>query len=720
MKAKCLLLALCVGCSSPSTENEQRSTPNTSSGQQAVQIDSQTGVPYATTFQFPLDGFDASDFGFSFGGINDHFCLSSHKGECLSYGAHLGRDSQVKKTPVGTPVYAPADGIVRISTTENFGAYGSDSSSNPDYRGCLILLEHEFLSGQSVLSLLGHIQCEANVSYDTTKQTGNPSIGTIVRRGQYLGHVAHYWSGSDKSTDWHHLHWGMRKGPYVVTQKSDFVVGYALPSTFHYNVTTHAKEHETWLDPFVIVAAYGDPEYMAGTDVRFHPPGSLLKDSVGQLFVVKDDTHLAPLTDSVAISDRYDVAHAVLVTDQELSCYTMTDPVSSQGAVLLYRRLNTSTVVMASLSTLQRQDFVRWEALLSWGFTASDVQTDPAVSLASEALYVQSEQKKLRPGSLVKADNASEVCIVRPDGKRQPIASADVFEALGYVWEQVYSIPAEVLEVTAGERLPQSITWQNIHTCAVPTTCTGGKNCGGGADPCSLLSCPQGSTCSLNADGKASCSIQTPQTCTGECIGGVSEACIACPGVQGTRTCSTVDCQWSACYKPSVAEECTDGIDNDCNGVIDCHDPACASHSACLPESKPDPNIDTSEMFALRLQYSGEKMIGSIVVNAWWQPPAQAPRVWAAVTECSDVITGDGLLDCVIMLPHGTTSFEFQLDLPNGGYWGDTSCYVKGGCGKTNGVVTLSSAITGQSLSYEMIPNVPGEPYLKGHVSFIP
>jgi hypothetical protein len=142
--------------------------------------------------------------------------------------------------------------------------------------------------------------------------------------------------------------------------------------------------------------------------------------------------------------------------------------------------------------------------------------------------------------------------------------------------------------------------------------------------------------------------------------------------------------------------------------------------TVCMSDPKPHPNPLPTDVFSLRLQYVGEKMAGSIVLRAWWQPPMDAPRAWAAVTECIDTLPGDGLLDCTIALPHGTTSFEFQLDLPNGGYWGDTSCYVKGGCGQPNGVVTLSQADTAQSLSYEMIPNVPGEPYLKGHVSWIP
>lgn len=714
-------LFCCLSCSSSSEEETVQAGQQTYSD--ALRLDPQTGIPYATVFQFPLAGFDASDFGFGFGGLNDHFCLSSSHGECLAYGAHLGRDSQVKKTPVGTPVFSPADGIVRLTTSESFGGYGSDSRENSSYAGCLILIEHEFANGQPIVSLLGHVQCEGATPYDPDAQRGNPRIGNLVRRGQYIGHVASYWSGSTKSVDWHHLHWGMRKGPYDAKQKTAFVEGYALPSSFRFNAMTHAKEHDTWVDPFVIVAANGDPGQMAAMDVRFHPPGSLLVNEQGAYFLVQTETQIAALSDSVALSDRYDVVHAVRVSDQELACYSLGQPLVSQGSVLLYRRPNTSTVVFASKADLQRQDFIRWEALLSWGFTADDVQLDIATALAAEVVYVpQSGFKRMRPGSLVKAETSSEVCVVRPDGFRQPIASADVFEALGFSWEQVYVLPEQVLDAVAGVRLNEAITWQQIHICAWKAPCSDGKNCGGGADPCSLFSCPMGSLCVLSMDGKPYCQLSTPSqpVCMGECIAGLSEPCTACVGVQGVRTCSTVTCQWSACQKPAVAEQCADEIDNDCNGLVDCLDPACVMQSVCMPDPNPYPNPLPTDAFPLRLQYVGEKMAGSIVLRAWWQPPMDAPRAWAAVTECIDTLPGDGLLDCTIALPHGTTSFEFQLDLPNGGYWGDTSCYVKGGCGQPNGVVTLSRADTAESVSYELIPNVPGEPYLKGHVSWIP
>lgn len=723
------LCLLVFGCQ---TDSSSEPSSPASSDSSALQIDPVTGVPYAKTFQIPLQGFDASDFGFGFGSINDHFCLASSQGECVMFGAHLGRDTQVKRTPVGTPVFAPADGIVRISTDERFGGFGSDSAKNPFFKGCLLLLEHEFLNGQAIVSLLGHVQCEKTKAYDEKAQQGNPAVGTIVRRGQYVAHVASYWTGATTGTDWHHLHWAMRKGPYVATQQAEFVSGYALPNEFRFNALTHAKEHPIWIDPFVVVAASGDPQQVAENGVRHHPAGSLLQNADGELYVVTDDSHVAKISPAIAVSDRYDAAHAVTVSDAELACYAFAPNVSSVGKVMLYKHAGSSAVAVANLATLQRQDFLRWEALLSWGFTNDDIQMDASKALVADTVYAPQGFRGLRPGSLVKSDDAAEVCIVRPDGVRQPIASADVFEALGYAWEQVYSVPSAVLDTVAGFRSSQVITWESIHTCAVSSACPGGSsNCGGGSDPCSVLSCPSSSICELLPDGKAHCVNSSSPICQGECTAGVSESCTACPGVLGMRTCSTTTCTWSPCQKPAVPELCTDGIDNDCNGVLDCQDPACTVFcQGSGGMSAPGGSAGMGGMggiasamgtgFPLRVHYVGDAYPGSIVMNAWWQPPADFPRVWGAVSACTDPVSGDGKLDCVLSLPHGTTSFEFQFDLPNGGYWGDVSCFPKGGCGSTNGTVTLQHAETGEAVAYELLPNTPGEPYLKGRVALFP
>jgi MYXO-CTERM domain-containing protein len=78
---------------------------------------------------------------------------------------------------------------------------------------------------------------------------------------------------------------------------------------------------------------------------------------------------------------------------------------------------------------------------------------------------------------------------------------------------------------------------------------------------------------------------QCAPTSTGACVGNSTGACNP-----GTRTCSA-DGTWGSCagVVTPVAENCGNGIDDDCDGLVDCADPDCASACAVGPEPGPGP-----------------------------------------------------------------------------------------------------------------------------------
>ncbi len=464
------------------------------SDQSGVKIDPQTGIPYAITFQYPIDGFDSSDFGFGFGSENTRFCLEYKSGACMSYGYHLARDTSVAKTPYQTPVVAPADGIVRLTTNATYGGYGSDTQANLQYKGCLILLEHEFANGQRVTTLLGHVMCESQTTYDAVAHTGNPAVGEIVQRGQYLGHVNHYWAGSGQDNDWHHLHWGMRKGSFQANNVGPFIKGYAKKGDFTVDSATGVWTHPDWLDPFVVVIANGDPAAQASANVRHHPSGSLLEDEQGMFWYVSKETEIAHVPAAVMTSDRYNTSRAIRVSSEEINCYAKVPDLVSVGPVVLYQRPGMSTVVMAYKNTQTRYDVIRWEALLSWGFGAVDVSQNLAVATFYETNYFSKGYRLLRPGTLVKADEEAEVAIITAEQTRRPIISGEAFEEAGFQWEHVVSIPASVLTAVAGPRENVMIDLPSLHACAVLPDCPGGgANCGGGGVPDDSENPPEGS-----------------------------------------------------------------------------------------------------------------------------------------------------------------------------------------------------------------------------------
>jgi hypothetical protein len=487
--ATVVILAGCQGEDLTPNRSNSESGETNAVAKSPLQIDSATGIPIATSFGYPFVGASESDFGFCFGGTNGSF-----PGE-----AHLGCDTLIEKTPYGKVVVAPADGVVRITTdladssgVIGFGAYGSDNQNNPKYKGCLIVLEHAVQGGsQFVTDLIGHVQCESTSSYDVDLKRGNPPRGTIVRKGQYIGHVNHYWHGSGTSSDWHHIHFGIRRGRFSspsYTRNStllSYVRGYAARSAFTYDTTTKRYRHKTWLDPIEFVEGHSDPATSPQPIVR-HPSGSILIDPSGAYWQVVSDTEIASIPKAVFTADRYDPSGAVAVSADEIACYTKKSAIESLGPWTIYRRPFTSTVAIAYDKRGERFYFIRWEAFTSWGFAESDIQGNPISNGLTaeyyESFYNPEGYRLLRPGTLVKGDAESEVAIVSIKQTRIPIASGDVFERLGFNWSRVVTIPQSVLDQVAGSRESSLFSQEKMTTCAVPPPCPGGGVCGGGGE----------------------------------------------------------------------------------------------------------------------------------------------------------------------------------------------------------------------------------------------
>lgn len=660
-----VLVTILASCGNP--YDQRIAVEAVASDRGGLRIDPATGIPYAVTFQHPIVGFDHADYGFGFGLVNNAFCEKrASDGSCAAYGHHLGRDTVVRNTPVGTEIVAPADGIVRVTTDVTFGALGSSNRANPDYQGCAIVLEHLLNNGQAVTTLLEHVRCEAWEEYDPHARRGNPPVGTIVRRGQYVAHIWHYWPYADTSVDWHHLHWGMRKGRFEAPANSHgqlvpYIQGYAPRTEFTIDPSTGALVHPVWLDPLLVLAANGDPVAQASADVRFHPSGSLLQDLGGQYWFVQNDTEIVSISPGVFVSDRHDPDAAVRVSDEEVSCYRHVGSMPALGQVTLYVRPGTNTVVMAYDQSWERYDVIRWEALLSWGYGEADISSQPSAPFY-ESSYLSRGFRLLRPGTLVKADEQSEVAIVTAQQTRLPIASGDVFERAGFAWQRIVSIPLSVLDQVAGPREARVLAMDDLRVCAVPPACpSGSASCGGGA--------PSG------------------------CAPGDIATCWCSTGNQGTQSCVSDGSRFSECVCPS-----SDAVGGSGGGV---------DADAGNPEG--------SGNDVLHLRYESP-IAGELTIQGWWQHPDGSTRSWGVIP-CSDTNETDALLECDVSVPSGAPIFEFQIYLPGPKYWGDQSC-DSGGCNQPLGTVLLIK--NGNVVPYAFAPNSIGPPYYNGRLMPVP
>ncbi len=82
------------------------------------------------------------------------------------------------------------------------------------------------------------------------------------------------------------------------------------------------------------------------------------------------------------------------------------------------------------------------------------------------------------------------------------------------------------------------------------------------------------------------CAPDAFQTCTGNAAGACNP---------GSRTCSSTG-TWGACIGvvTPVSEVCGDGIDNDCDGLVDCADPDCAAVCGVGAEPAPEPRPEAA------------------------------------------------------------------------------------------------------------------------------
>ncbi|MHB8790139.1 MAG: MopE-related protein [Desulfobulbaceae bacterium] len=140
----------------------------------------------------------------------------------------------------------------------------------------------------------------------------------------------------------------------------------------------------------------------------------------------------------------------------------------------------------------------------------------------------------------------------------------------------------------------------------------------------------------------------------------------------GGGTCGQVDCNdANAAVSPAATENCTDGIDNNCNGLIDAQDPAAVG----CPASAPNINLSPATLIF------GSALIGDSL---------------ARNTVIQNLGTADLVVDSIS--PAGGTSTEFSITapgtpfaIPAGGSRTVTVTYQPVDGGTDNGGLVISS-----------------------------
>lgn len=508
-------------------------------------------------------------------------------------GNHLGRDIRLTE---GTPIHPIACGTVRIYRPAN--GYGT----------LAVVIEHQLPHSLNVTNGMGELVSVTNFLsiYGHLRTTSSRNGGTVlgVRVGDRVGPddvIGFVQNDAENGDGAEHLHLGIRLQSSGDAQRTEL--------NWFRGYDTTPSQRRFFADPQSFL-----PTLMrAQAPVRWHPPGTVMVSSTDpSRFWVLDEADVIHGMDASALHRERLEEMVVRVDPEEIACYAVGAPYHSfltTDDVHVYRFGTLPTVYEINLTRREMWAFVDYHAFQSWGWRDEDVLHDratPEFAAFSDRLIYQG-MRQMREGSLVKGTHQSEVSVVSSD-RRLPIADWQTFLSLGYRNDRIVEIDDTVLDAVAFPRGPL-ITAEATTTCQHPALCLNGRcdagrtgggigdeldgGAGGFLDRMEPLGADVTTVpdVAMREDQQV---VSVAETCNGlddDGNGRVDEifmcplntrgsSCITLCGSNGLRRCMAPRCEWSALCEP-YSETCDNTIDDDCNGLVDCADPACLVHTSC-------------------------------------------------------------------------------------------------------------------------------------------
>ena len=406
-------------------------------------------LPVNYYFLFPLqtNWWDIS--GFAFGGSNAAFG-----------GRHVAVDTKVALTPTGTPVFAPCSGRVVISDNQNYGGYGADSAANPNYRGYLVLIECRLREENYITVVLGHLKSGSR-DYDQNAHRGLVPVEWNIKAGEYVGQVADYWHGSGFTTNWHHLHFGIRLGRYDVNNQAQYVRGYESSGWT-------GDDHESWVNPTEFVLSHQ-------SDITWHVNGTLTQ-VYGQSEIYQIiDGRLWHIVDGDVFAAHNFAGHkVVLITQEEFNCYERDQTgvdwapwrrlVQSGGKYYMHEKRCADCGDPGFI-----YEFSSAEAVASWNYSADDFETISAAQLSTMRQTITSGGTLyLREGMLIR-DGSNNYFVMEPHGVIRKFAREEYFWRSGYSYDNV--IEAAATDISDDYfQMGAEIGGDQVYTCRIEQT----------------------------------------------------------------------------------------------------------------------------------------------------------------------------------------------------------------------------------------------------------
>lgn len=141
----------------------------------------------------------------------------------------------------------------------------------------------------------------------------------------------------------------------------------------------------------------------------------------------------------------------------------------------------------------------------------------------------------------------------------------------------------------------------SVNSCG-PTRCTGCPVPGNSKATCTSGMC--GFTCNTNYKKCGSGCIADTACCTpADCPAAPSGGSPTCTGGACGFTCNPGLTKCGNTCKATAPESCFNGVDDDCNGLTDCADPACTPSTTCVPSAPSAIGVQVAETAACPAMY---------------------------------------------------------------------------------------------------------------------
>ena len=212
------------------------------------------------------------------------------------------------------------------------------------------------------------------------------------------------------------------------------------------------------------IAAYPD-----GATIQF-PNFSLLRDPKKQIWLIDGSTRHLIQNLTVFNKFGFDIDEVDDVAANDLTPYKVADAITSktqfpQGVVLQQTVKKTTTYWYVEDNV---KHLIPSKVFLALYFQGRNIRSTTSTTLAK---YTTGDVYRLHDGELVRGTKNSAVFVVE-NGELRPIPSATAFEATGWDWKNVVTVPDDVLKAyTQGDPyVLRSIVPDQTTTAAAPST----------------------------------------------------------------------------------------------------------------------------------------------------------------------------------------------------------------------------------------------------------